>query len=125
MSIKKKIFILIGILIFVILIANIGLPLRYNSIYAKIDIRLNNAKILKIDKPILHKKELNRLTKKYGFEYTYFSDYNSLSDLQKKGMKKYNTEIIKYLDSRNGNNWKIKIESKIESIEKTKIPAIY
>jgi len=125
MTIRKKIFIIIGILIFGILITNIGLPLRFNSIYAKIDIRLNNIQIVKIDNPILHRKELNRLTEKYGFKYTFISDSENLSDLQKDGILNYNSVIEKYLGLRNEENWKSKIESKIDSIGKTKIPAIY
>jgi len=125
MTIRKKIFIIIGILIFGILITNIGLPLRFNSIYAKIDIRLNNIQIVKIDNPILHRKELNRLTEKYGFKYTFISDSENLSDLQKDGILNYNSVIEKYLGLRNEENWKSKIESEIDSIGKTKIPAIY
>jgi len=125
MNTKKKILIVTGILIFAFLITNVGLPLRYNSIYAKIDIRSNNAKIFIIEKPFLHKKELNSLTKEYGFEYALISDYNKLSDLQQKGMIKYNAIIENYLESINREDWKNKLESKIDSIERTKIPALY
>ena len=125
MTTKKKAFIIIGIMIFSVLITSIGLPLRYNSIYAKIDIKFNNAKIIKTEIPFLHLTELDGLTKKYGFEYSIIPNYEKLSYLQKKGIRTYNAVIEKHIDSINGENWKIKMESKIDSIEKTKIPAIY
>lgn len=115
---KKTILIASGILLLGILLWNYGFISRYNFFTAKIDIMNNNPKMVTIGLPIFSNTELNVITKKYGFKNVNFGCMVNQCEL--KGIDSYNAEIEKYLEKKNGVNWRTKYKKEIDSLIKKK-----
>ncbi len=115
---KKKILIGIGILLFGILLWSFGFVNRYNFLTAKIDIMNGNPKIVTVGLPIFSNTELNLITEKYGFKNVNFGCMVTQSELN--GIDAYNSVMERYLEKKNGMNWRKKYEKKIDSFIKIK-----
>lgn len=113
---KKKI--IIGILLFGILLYNFGIICKYNFLTAKIDILNEDLKIVTVGLPFFSNKELNGITKKYGFKNVNFGCIVTQHELN--GINSYNSEMKRHLDKKNGLNWQQKYKKEIDSLIKIK-----
>lgn len=106
---KKKIIIGIGLILVGILFWQFGLFYRFNYFTAKIDCWRNSARIVTTELPI-HPCGVPciGLKEKYGFHEHYAGCIQSGSTIR--GIDAYNAEIEKYLNIRNGKNWRTKYE---------------
>ncbi|WP_053970083.1 hypothetical protein [Mangrovimonas sp. ST2L15] len=117
MKSKKKITIRIGILLVAILFWKLGFFYRFNYLTAKIDIWRESPRIAMVGissypcgVPCIGLKE------KYGFHESNVGCVVTAPQLH--GIEAYNTEIEKYLNNRNGKDWREKYEAEMDSLIK-------
>ncbi|QCE40237.1 hypothetical protein [Psychroserpens sp. NJDZ02] len=121
MNQKKIIF--SGIIVFLIAIGlwYYGFFNQFNYLTAKSDIKNNTPHKVLVGEAIISPIEMNKVSQKYGFKNVGFGCLVSGSELN--GIESYNSEIDKYLNKKNGPNWKFKYKKDIDSIIKlSKIP---
>ncbi|RCS28533.1 hypothetical protein DUT90_00025 [Polaribacter sp. WD7] len=114
---KKKITIGIGLLLVGILFWQFGLFNRFNYLTAKIDGWRNSARIVTTEPP-LHPCGVPciGLKEDYGFHEHYTSCNQTGPTIR--GIKAYNAEIEKYLNKRNGKDWRAKYQAELDSLIK-------
>ena len=114
---KKKITTGIGILIIGILFWQFGLFNRFNYLTAKIDGWRNSARIVTTEPP-LHPCGVPciGLKEEYGFHEHYTSCSQTGPTIR--GIQAYNAEIEKYLNKRNGKDWREKYQSEMDLLIK-------
>ena len=112
---KKKIIIGIGILFIGILFLQFGFFNRFNYLTAKIDGWRDSARIVSTEPP-MHACGVPciGLKEKYGFHEHYTSCTQTGPAIR--GIKAYNAQIEKYLNSRNGNDWRAKYQAEMNSL---------
>ncbi len=114
---KKKITIGIGLLLVGILFWQFGFFTRFNYLTAQLDIWKDKPRLVSCEfenlKPGVRKIKLNR---KYGFYRTNEACFVNQTELN--GIKIYNAEIERYLNKRNGKNWREKYEAELDSLIK-------
>ena len=110
---KRKKKITIGILFVGILFWQFGLLNRFNYLTAKIDGWRDSARIVSTDPP-LHACGVPciGLKEKYGFHEHYTSCAQTGPTIR--GIKAYNAEIEKYLNKRNGMDWREKYQAEMD-----------
>jgi hypothetical protein len=110
---KKKITIGIGLLLVGILFWQFGLFNRFNYLTAKIDGWRNSARIV-ITEPPLHPCGVPciGLKEEYGFHEHYTSCNQTGPTIR--GIEAYNAEIEKYLNKRNGKDWRAKYQTEMD-----------
>ena len=113
---KKKIIIGIGILIVGVLFWQFGLIKRFNYFTGKIDSWRNSARIVTIGKPLPCGIPCIRLKEKYGFQESNIGC--TVTEPQLRGIDSYNAEIEKYLNKRNGKEWRKKYQVEMDSLIK-------
>ena len=111
---KKKITIGIGILIVGILFWQFGLFNRFNYLTGKIDSWRNSARIVTVGKPLPCGVPCIGLKERYGFHESNVGC--TVTGLKLRGVDAYNAEIEKYLNKRNGKNWRDKFQSEMDSL---------
>ncbi len=116
----KKIKIGIGILLVGILFWQFGLFYRFNYVTAKIDIMNDSPRIVSNEIP-LHPCGVPciGLKEKYGFHE--FNVGCLVTGPQMRGINAYNAEIEKYLDKRNGKDWRKKYQTELDSLIKNNL----
>lgn len=114
MTQRKKIITGIGILLIGVFLWQFGLFNRFNYLTAKIDIMRNSPRIASIGKQIPCGVPCYQLKEKYGFHESNVGC--SVTDPLLRGIDAYNTEIEKYLDKRNGKDWRYKFEKELDSL---------
>jgi hypothetical protein len=114
MTRKKKTIIGVGILIVGILFWQFGFFNRFNYLTAKIDIIRDSPRIATIGKILPCGVPCISLNEKYGFHEANLGC--SVNDPLLRGINAYNSEIEKYLNKRNGKNWRKKYETELESL---------
>lgn len=99
-----------------LVIFNYGLNQEYNSFAAKRDIKngkvqiLETGLVLPLGNNWERQQEIEQqIEKQFGFEV------NEVGCTVFPGMAKYNSVVEKYLDKRNGKNWKIRMKQRIDS----------
>ncbi len=118
---KKSILISVLIIAIGLTLWNFGFFNRYNYLTAKADIAKNNPQIVYVGESILTPADLNKVSKKYGFEIVGLGC--TLSGVEQNGIDIYNSQINNYLDKLNGNGWKSEYTKEIDSLMKlTNIP---
>ena len=112
---KKKILIGIGLIFVGILFWQFGLFNRFNYLTAKIDGWRNSARIVTTEQ-LLHPCGVPciGLKEEYGFHEHYISSNQTGPTIR--GIKAYNAEIEKYLNNRNGKDWRKKYEAEMNSL---------
>lgn len=102
---KRTIIIGIGIFIIVILFWQFGLFNRFNYFTAKIDGWRNSSRIVITEPPNYPcGVPCIGLKEKYGFHEANIGCVLSKSEIR--GIDTYNSEIERYLNKRNGSNWR-------------------
>ncbi len=110
---NKKISIGIGIITVGIICWQFGLFNRFNYFTAKIDGWSNSARIVITEQPIYPcGVPCIGLKEKYGFHEANVGCVLSKPEIR--GIDYYNSEIEKYLNRRNGINWRKKYEAELE-----------
>ncbi|MGH1384140.1 hypothetical protein [Kordia sp.] len=112
MTRKKKISFGIGILIVGIIFWQFGLFNRFNYLTAKIDSWRDSARIVTTGPPI-HPCGVPciGLKEKYGFHESNVGCVLTRPTIR--GIEAYNAEIEKYLNKRNGKNWREKYQAEM------------
>ncbi|WP_298545664.1 hypothetical protein [uncultured Aquimarina sp.] len=120
MALKKKIRNGIGILIIGILFWQLGLFNRFNYLTAKIDIWRDSPRIAMAGIPSYPcGVPCIGLNEKYGFHE---SNVGCLvTGPQLRGIDSYNVQIEKYLNKRNGKDWRKKYEAELDSLIKSNL----
>lgn len=114
---NEKISIGIGIITVGIICWQFGLFNRFNYFTAKIDGWRNSARIVITEQPIyLCGVPCIGLKEKYGFHESNVGCLLSKPEIR--GIDYYNSEIEKYLNRRNGINWRKKYEAELELLIK-------
>ena len=119
MKLKRKIKIGIGIVLVGIIFWQFGLFYRFNYLTAKIDGWRDSARIVTTE-PQLYPCGVPciGLKEEYGFHEAYVGCV--LSNSETRGIDAYNAEIERYLNKRNGSNWRKKYEAELNLLIKTK-----
>ena len=94
----------------------------YNYFKAKIDIKNNSPKKVLVGEQIVYPIDLNKISKKYGFENIAFGCTVTLPELN--GIKSYNNTVNEYLDEINEVNWRKKYQKEVDSIKWIKIETL-
>lgn len=120
MSIKRNIKTGLIILLVMIIMWQLGFFYRFNYLTAKIDIIRETPRLVITEIP-LYSSEIDPipyigLNEKYGF-HEHFAGSN-VTRPQIRGIDSYNAQIEKYLMERNGENWKVKYQSEIDTLVK-------
>ncbi|WP_025663556.1 FEKKY domain-containing protein [Aquimarina megaterium] len=120
MTLKKKIRIGIGILIIGISFWQFGLFNRFNYLTAKIDIWRDSPRIAMVGIPSYPcGVPCIGLNEEYGFHE---SNVGCLvTGPQLCGIDSYNAQIEKYLNKRNGKDWRKKYEAELDSLIKNNL----
>lgn len=114
---KKKIIIGIGILLVGILFWQFGFFNRFNYLTAKIDIWRESPRIAMVGIPSYPcGVPCIGLKEKYGFHESNVGCIVTAPQLR--GIDAYNAEIEKYLNKRNGKDWRKKYEAEMDSLIK-------
>ena len=116
MTRRKKITIGIGTLMVGILFWQFGLFNRFNYFTAKIDSWRDSARIVTIGKPLPCGVPCIGLKENYGFHETNVGCV--VTNPQLRGIDAYNAEIERYLNKRNGKNWRKKYQAELDSLIK-------
>ncbi|MFD1616617.1 FEKKY domain-containing protein [Gelatiniphilus marinus] len=113
MTRRKKIKIGIGIIFTGIVFWQFGFFTRFNYLTAKIDIIGDTPRYVTVGLPFEnYGVPVLSLNEKYGF-YEHFYGC-TFSGPQIRGIKAYNTQIEKYLNKRNGNDWRKKYQAELD-----------
>ncbi|TBN05638.1 hypothetical protein EYD45_05020 [Hyunsoonleella flava] len=115
-SLLKLVLILIS---FGIILWYYGFFSPYNYFQAKTDIRNNTPKKILVGEQLVYPKDLNKISKKYGFENIAFGCTITLPELN--GIKSYNKVIDEHLNDINEANWMEIYQKQIDSIKWIKI----
>ena len=113
---KKRTIIGFAFLIFGILFWQFGLFNRFNYFTGKIDSWRNSARIVTVGKPLPCGVPCIGLKEKYGFKESNVGC--TVTGPQLRGIKAYNAEIEKYLNKRNGKNWREKYQLEMDFLIK-------
>ncbi|MFY7669580.1 hypothetical protein ACOSP6_00695 [Tenacibaculum sp. MEBiC06402] len=117
---KNKIKVGIGILLLVVLLWQFGFLTRYNYLTAKIDSWRDKPRIVQIGIPDFnYGVPVISLNEKYGFHQTNIGCIVTRAQLR--GIESYNTEIEKYLNNRNGKDWRKKYQAELDYLIKNKL----
>jgi hypothetical protein len=111
-----------GILILLIGIISwqFGLLNRYNYLTAKIDIMREKPCLVEVGDVLSHFGIADKgLNQKYEFEQSTLGSFLSVTQLR--GIESYKKEIEKFLIKRNGNNWRNKYKTELDSIIKIEL----
>jgi hypothetical protein len=120
MTPRRKIKSGIVILLIGIISWQFGLLNRYNYLTAKIDIMREKPCLVEVGDVLSHFGIAeNGLNQKYGFEQSTSGSFLSVTQLR--GIESYNKEIEKFLIKRNGNNWRKKYKTELDSIIKIEL----
>jgi hypothetical protein len=108
----------IGTFVIGIILWQLGVFYRYNYLTSKLDIILNQPKI--VDVGVLNHFGIanNGLNQKFGFTQDNVGCF--ISDTQYRAIKSYNSEIEKHLEEINGKDWRERYQIGIDSIIKLK-----
>ncbi|OIQ30767.1 MAG: hypothetical protein BM564_00730 [Bacteroidetes bacterium MedPE-SWsnd-G2] len=116
-----KIISILILIIGTIAIWHLGFFNRYNYLTAKSDIANKNIQLVYIGESKLKPKDLNRVSKKYGFKIVGFGC--ALTTNEQNGIEMYNSQIDHFLGEYNGVGWKSEYKKEIDSLLKlTNIP---
>jgi hypothetical protein len=113
---KKKITIGIVILLVGILFWQFGFFNRFNYLTAKIDGWRNSARIVTVGKALPCGVPCIGLKEEYGFHESNVGCVVTGPLLR--GIDSYNAEIEKYLNKRNGKDWREKYQAEMDSLIK-------
>jgi hypothetical protein len=91
---------------------------RFNYLTAKSDISNNSPQKILVGELMISPIEMDKISQKYGFTNIGFGCLVSGTELN--GIEIYNAEIDKYLDKKNGINWKSEYLNEIDSLTKLK-----
>ena len=117
MTHRKKITIGIGILIVGILFWQFGLFNRFNYLTAKIDSWRDSVRLVTTELPMYPcGVPCIGLKEKYGFHESNVGCV--LTGPTIRGIDAYNAEIEKYLNKRNGEDWRKKYQAELDSLIK-------
>jgi hypothetical protein len=116
MKSKKKITIGILLILVGILFWQFGLFNRFNYLTAKIDGWRDSARIVTVGKPLPCGVPCIGLKENYGFHESNVGCTVTITQLR--GIDAYNAEIEKYLNKRNGKNWRKEYEAELDSLIK-------
>ena len=119
MTRRKKIKIGIGVLLVGIVLWQFGFFSRYNYLTAKIDIMREQPRIVEVGVPSYFGVAYIGLDETYGFHQSNVGCL--ISTPQLRGIDSYNLEVEKYLIKRNGNGWREKYKTEIDSIIKIEL----
>lgn len=115
MTRRKKIKISIIVLFLGIILWQFGYFSRYNYLTAKIDCLRDQPRIVQIGVSNFNfSVPIVSLNEKYGFH-----EYNTgcmITSHQLRGIESYNTEVEKYLNKRNGKDWRKKHELELNQL---------
>ena len=114
MTPRKKIT--IGMLIVGILLWQFGLFNRFNYLTAKIDIWRDSARIVTVGIPLPCGVPCIELKENYGLHESNVGCLVTRPQLR--GIDVYNDEIEKYLNKRNGKNWRKEYQMELDSLLK-------
>ncbi len=95
-----------------------GLFYRYNYVTANVDCWKNAVCLVTTEPPDPCGARCVGLKEKYGFHEVYVGC--NLSDSEMRGIDAYNAEVERYLNKRNGGNWRKKYESERNSTTEDK-----
>ncbi|MFY0603347.1 MAG: hypothetical protein JXQ93_05325 [Flavobacteriaceae bacterium] len=114
MKLRKRYIKIVLILLIGILFWQVGLFSRYNYITAKIDIYDESVRVIETGPPINNVDLIKYigLNEKYGFYLINVGCVISQADIN--GIEIYSYQIEKYLEKRNGKNWRKKYNQEIE-----------
>ncbi len=113
---KKKLKIGLGIIIIGVILWRFGFFTRFNYLTAKIDIWRDSPRIASYGLPYPCGVPCIGLKEKYGFHESNIGCV--VTESQIRGIKSYNTQIEKYLNKRNGNDWREKYQVEMDSLIK-------
>jgi len=117
MTRRKKITIGIGILIVGILFWQFGIFNRFNYLTAKIDSWRDSVRLVTTEPPMYPcGVPCIGLKEKYGFHESNVGCV--LTGPTIRGINAYNAEIEKYLNKRNGEDWREKYQAELDSLIK-------
>lgn len=120
---KKSLLKLLLIFIsFAIILWYYGFFSPYNYLKAQVDIKNSTPKKVLVGEQIVYPKDLDKISKKYGFKNIAFGCVVTLPELN--GIKYYNNAIDKHLDDINNVNWREDYRKEIDSIKWMKIDAL-
>jgi hypothetical protein len=117
---NRKSIIFSGIILILIGIGfwNYGFFSRFNYLTAKSDIANNSPQKILVGELMISPIEMDEISQKYGFTNIGFGCLVSGTELN--GIEIYNAEIDKYLDKKNGIDWKSEYLKEIDSLTKLK-----
>ncbi len=114
---KKKIIIGIGLIFIGILFWQYGLFNRFNYLTAKIDSWRESVRLVTTEPPLYPcGVPCIGLKEKYGFHESNVGCI--LNGPTIRGIEAYNAEIEKYLNKRNGEDWRKKYQAELDSLIK-------
>ncbi|PWG04045.1 FEKKY domain-containing protein [Polaribacter aquimarinus] len=117
---KRKLKIGIGILIVGVILWQFGFLTRFNYLTAKIDIWRDSPRIASYGLPSYPcGVPCIGLKEKYGFHESNIGCV--VTSPQIRGINAYNAEIEKYLNKRNGKDWREKYQAEMDSLIKNKM----
>jgi hypothetical protein len=120
MTRRRKIKSGIVILLIGIISWQFGLLNRYNYLTAKIDIMREKPCLVEVGDVLSHFGIADKgLNQKYEFEQSTLGSFLSVTQLR--GIESYKKEIEKFLIKRNGNNWRNKYKTELDSIIKIEL----
>ncbi len=89
--------------------------LLFDGQTAKADLLIGIVKIYHFGLPAVNSNEMNRIAKKYGFEYNFLTC--EVNETLIESVKEYNEVVEKYLSKRNQKGWQEKLKKEIKAIE--------
>jgi hypothetical protein len=92
----------------------LGVFSSYNYFSAQKDISNGKVKLIVYGEPALNPFLEKQITLKYGFQYENLGCITNYEKLH--SAKIYNNVVLKYLDKRNGKDWKAKFDKDIQKI---------
>ena len=114
---KRKLKIGLGILIVGIILWQFGFFTRFNYLTAKIDIWRESPRIVSYGFPSYPcGVPCIGIKEKYGFHESNIGCL--VTEPQIRGIESYNAQIEKYLEERNGKDWRKKYQTEIDSLIK-------
>lgn len=116
MKIGDKSKIGIGLLIVGALLWQFGFFNRFNYLTAQIDIWRASPRIATVGKPLPCGVPCIGLKEKYGFHASNVGCV--VTEPQLRGINTYNEQIEKYLNKKNGKDWREKYEAELDSMIK-------
>lgn len=90
----------------------------YNYASAKMDIASGHARLIHIGSPKVtsRDKEIELVAARYGFKNIYVEKFTK--KLTEKGIRDYNDLVGRYLQLRNGTDWKARYQKEVDSLSR-------